>query len=156
MHCNHYDLDTIVYSWYVFYIRNIFIDSACVQLEVELEADPSVSQEHIDQALELGVDFGAGRVDAQKYTVAFFQKLLHLREKLEKGFLNIPSKIADVWKKFLRTVEEEGRKLLDISSGSVNFTLFCPTNDSALQTQNESWRQRTLDNMNDLLITIGM
>ena len=140
------------------YIKNdLSAGSACAQLEMELDADPTVSQEHIDQAIRLGIDFGDKPVDAHIYTVAFFQKLLHLRDKLHLGLLNeyVPTKIAEMWKQFLQSIEEESRKLLAISSGSIVFTLFCPTKDSFLQTKDEEWKRRTTDNFKNLLCAIG-
>ena len=55
---------------------------------MELDAEPIVSQEYIDQAIRLGIDFGDKPVDAHVYTVAFFQKLLLLRDKIDQGLLN--------------------------------------------------------------------
>ena len=124
---------------------------------MELDAEPIVSQEYIDQAIRLGIDFGDKPVDAHVYTVAFFQKLLLLRDKIDQGFLNeyISPHVIDKWKKFLGSVEEEGRKLLAITNGSVVFTLFCPTKNSFLQTHNKTWKKKTTDNFEEMLCTIG-
>ena len=124
---------------------------------MELDAEPIVSQEYIDQAIRLGIDFGDKPVDAHVYIVAFFQKLLLLRDKIDQGFLNeyISPQVADKWKKFIGSVEEEGRKLLAITNGSVVFTLFCPTKDSFLQTHNKTWKEKTTDNFEEMLRTIG-
>ena len=124
---------------------------------MELDAEPIVSQEYIDQAFRLGIDFGDKPVEAHVYTVAFFQKLLLLRDKIDQGFLNeyISPHVIDKWKKFLGSVEEEGRKLLAITNGSVVFTLFCPTKNSFLQTHNKTWKKKTTDNFEEMLCTIG-
>ena len=124
---------------------------------MELDAEPIVSQEYIDQAIRLGIDFGDKPVDAHVYTVAFFQKLLLLREKIDQGFLNeyISPHVIDKWKKFLGSMEEESRKLLAITNGSVVFTLFCPTKNSFLQTHNKTWKKKTTENFNEMLRTIG-
>ena len=124
---------------------------------MDLDANPTVSEEHINQAIQLGIDFGDKTVDVHIYTVAFFQKLLYLREKLQLGFLKeyVPTKVADMWKQFLGSLEEERRRLLAISSGSIIFTLFCPTKDSFLKTNDEKWKRRATDNFKNLLCAIG-
>ena len=98
-----------------------FSDSICDQLEMELDADPTVSLQHINQAKTLGIDFSDDKqVDAQIYTVAFLKKLLHLREKLDLGFLNeyVLPQVTNMWKEFLRSIENKSQKLLAVSDGT--------------------------------------
>ena len=106
-----------------------------------------------------GVEFDESedKTKAKKYIVAMFQNLLHQREKLDKGLLveHIKPKVMKMWQEVLSTLEETNRKLIDIQSGSLIFTLFSPTRNSIRQLQNESWRTALQKKIIELLRLIG-
>ena len=76
----------------------ISTEEACVQLELELETESSVSEEQFDTALRFGVNLEQDSTDVKKYIVAFLQALLLQREKLNLAYWtntsNQPSKYS--------------------------------------------------------------
>ena len=96
-------------------------------------------------------------VDAKTYVVAFFRKLLLQREKIDRGLLagEIKPRIAQLWQEVLSTLEERRRKVLEIQSGSIVFTLFCPTKESMKQLQEEMWTRTLTTRLEDLLQSLG-
>ena len=126
-------------------------------MEVDVDSDSVVAQEHVDSAIRFGVDCGDTPIDTKKYLLAFVQKLLLQREKLDLGLLTdyIQSDTLSLWKEVLSTLENSNRKLLCVQSGSLIFTLFCPTISSARELQDESWIQILSQKMKQLMNTIG-
>ena len=124
---------------------------------MELDSDSVVGQEHIDRAIEFGVPFGDSPVNAQKYVLAFIQKLLLQREKLDLQLLTgyLPSSTATLWQEVLSTLENSDRKFLGVKSGSLIFTLFCPTISSSRELIDESWINALTQKMEQLLKNIG-
>ena len=110
---------------------------------MELDSDSVVAQEHIDTAIKFGVDLSnlTAQVEAKKYVLAFIHKLLLQREKLDHGLLTdyLKSDILPQWEEVLSTLENSSRKLVAVESGSIIFTLFCPTLSSMLGLRDESW-----------------
>ena len=102
-------------------------ETLCIQLKVELNSDYVVTPEHIDTAIKFGVDLQnlTTPVEAKKYVLAFIHKLLLQREKLDTGLLTdyLQCDIETLWKEVLSTMENSDRKLVDIYSGSLIFTL---------------------------------
>ena len=95
--------------------------------------------------------------DINKYVVAFLRKLLLQREKLEKRMLEnylIPM-IAKQWQEVLSSLEETNRKVINIESGSLMVTLFCPTIESRLQLRDETWRIAVQQKTAKLLQMLG-
>ena len=117
----------------------------------------SVSQEQADAAIEFGVNTPDGQTDAKLYILAFLQKLLHQREKVDRGLLTnyLKSATAIAWKEVLSVLEERKRKVLDIKSGSLVFALFCPTAESSLQFEDETWIQNVLEKLKQLIYSLG-
>ena len=126
---------------------------------MEVYGDSAGGKEHIDLAKRFGVDLGnqTAPVKAKKYLLAFTQKILLQREKLNGGHLTdyIKSRIIKLWQDVLSTLENSNRKLLDIQDGSLIFTLFCPTISSAQELTNESWIKTLTINMEQLMKEIG-
>ena len=126
---------------------------------MELDTDSGVTQDHNDAALRFGVhlEHQDTPIDAKKYVLAFIQKLLLQREKLERGLLTdyLQSGIATMWKEVLSVLENSNRKLVDIQSGSLAFTLFCPTSSSAQELKDDSWIKTFKLKMEQLLKEIG-
>ena len=118
-----------------------------------------VAQEHIDAAVMFDVDSGnlSDPVEAKKYLLAFIQKLLLQREKLNLELLTdyIHSRTLSLWKEVLSTLENSNRKLLCVQSGSLIFTLFCPTIRSAQELKDDSWIKTLSQKMQQFANNIG-
>ena len=112
----------------------LFSESSCAELELEMNTAAEVSQEGVATARSMGVKLGENPRDPRSYIVALLKHLLLHREKLKKGLLNkrLEKHLETVqwWQGFLSALEKENRKLLDVRSGSVIFTLLCPTEES--------------------------
>ena len=130
----------------------------CIQLRLDLEG-ADVSPEGVEAAVRFGVEIQHDDkvLDAKAYVVAFFKKLLLQREKLDHGLLaeEIQPNIAQLWQEVLSTLEERNRKTLEIESGSIVFTLLCPTKESMKQLQEEQWARTLTAKLEDLLQSIG-
>ena len=130
-----------------------------MRLKMELDSNCVVDQEHIDMAIKFGIDLSnlSTPVEAKKYVLAFIHKLLLQREKLDLGLLTgyLQSDIAKLWQEVLATLENSNRKLLAIESGSLIFTLFCPTISSARELRNDFWIKILFLKMESLLKKIG-
>ena len=100
-------------------------DSACIQLEMDIETDSIFSKEHIKTDTAFGVA-PSDTVNAKKYIIAFLNRLLLQREKNDKNLLEayLNPKINKLWQEVLSSLEETNRKLINFQSGSVIFTLF--------------------------------
>ena len=133
--------------------------ASSVFLKVEIHDDSAIGQQHIDLATTFGVDLGnpSAPVEAKKYVVAFVKKIFLQREKLSLGHLTdyLESGITKLWQEVLTTLESSERKLLDIRSGSLVFTLFCPSVSSARELTGESWTKTLKVNMEKLMKEIG-
>ena len=126
---------------------------------MELDNDSVLAQEHIDTAIKFGVDLSnlTAPVEAKKYVLAFIDKLLLQREKLDTGLLtdHIEAGIGTLLKEVMFALESSNRKLLNIQDGSLIFTLFCPTISSALELKDESWIKTFVLKMEQFLKKIG-
>ena len=126
---------------------------------MELNSDSVVAQEHIDIAVKFGVDLGnlTDPIETQKYVLAFIHKLLLQREKLDHSQLTdyLQSNITTLWKEVLSTFENSDRKLLAVESGSIIFTLFCPTTNARRELRDESWIKDVAWKMEILVKKIG-
>ena len=126
---------------------------------MELISDSVVAQEHIDLAVKFGVDLEnlTAPVDANNYVLAFFHKLLLQREKLDRGQLTdyLQSSISTLWKEVVSTLENSNRKLLAVESGSIIFSLFCPTLSSTRELRDDSWIKALTLKMENLIKKIG-
>ena len=123
-------------------------------------ASSNIPEENIAAAVQFGVDIdgGSDRINAQKYIVAFFQKLLLQREKLEQNLLirHLKPKIATMWQQVLSRLEEHNRRLTNIEQGSVIFQLFCPTLNSIEQLAESGWRDALRQDMEKLFDELGI
>ena len=129
----------------------------CKELEIDVHIDSDVSQEHIETAIRFVVE-PFNEKDAKKYIVAFFQKLLLQREKLDRGLLfdELKPSVVKMWQEVVSSLEEKNRKLVQVDHGSVVFTLFCPTTDSCRQLQDENWRGTLITKTEELLKSLGL
>ena len=126
---------------------------------MELNSDSVLAQEHIDTAVKFGVDLSNLNVsvDAEKYVLVFIHKLLLQREKIDRGQLTgyLQSGIATLWQEVLSALENSYRKLVDVQSGSLVFTLFCPTINSIQELRDDSWLKTLTKKMEQLVHKIG-
>ena len=130
----------------------------CIQLRLDLEG-ADVSPEGVAEAVRFSVQIQRNHkgIDVKTYVVAFFKKLLLQREKLDRSLLTeeIQPNIAQLWQEVLSILEERKRKVLEVKTGSIVFTLFCPTKESVKQLQDELWARILTTKLEDLLKSIG-
>ena len=126
-------------------------------MELEIHTDTVVSEENIKTATNFGVD-SSELTDAKKYIFAFMKRLLLQKEKIHSNLLeaHLNPEIARMWKEVLSTLENTNRKLVNIQSGSLIFTLFCRTENALLQLKDERWRRVLQEKIDNLLKTLGM
>ena len=126
---------------------------------MELDNNSIVTQDHIDKAVKFDVHLGSSDtpLDAKKYLLAFIQKLLLQREKLDLQLLTdyLYSSVVTAWQTVLSTFENTNRKLLGVQSGSLIFTLFCPTISSAREVHDVSWIVALTQTMEQFMHKIG-
>ena len=126
---------------------------------MELDSAFVVNKEHINTAVKFGIDLSnlSAPVETKKYVLAFIHKLLLQREKIDLGHLTdyLKSSVVTTWQAVLSTLENSNRKLLDVQIGSIIFSLFCPTINSARELRDESWIRTLTQKMEHLLQTIG-
>ena len=124
---------------------------------MEIETSSVVSEKHIEEARMYGIQ-SSDLTDTKKYIIAFLNRLLLHREKIDKNLFtaHLNPKVANLWQEVLSSLEDNNRKLINIQSGSLIFTLFCPTNHSIQQIHNEKWKNELQEKMNKLLTALGM
>ena len=125
-------------------------------MDIQSDSDFIVPQEHRNAAIKFGVE-ETDAADVHKYVVAFMRKLFLQREKLDKdvlkNYLNpaITKKLSEVFS----GLGDKNRKLIKVQSGSLIFTLLCPTKMSSLQLHDENWRSGIQERMAELLKLVG-
>ena len=129
-----------------------------MELNLELETGSLVSEEQFRTAVKFGVNLEQDSTDVKKYIVALLQALLLQREKLKIGVLDeyIQTVIKTQWQEVLSILQDRGRRVVNVQSGSLFFALFCPTTGSIEQLQNDVWRKRLTEGLEDLINTMGM
>ena len=119
----------------------------------------SIGEQQVDRVAKFGVYLGdpTDPAEAQKYVLAFVHKLLLQREKIDRGLLKdyLESSVIALWQEVLATLENSNRKFLGVQSGSLIFTLFCPSIDSARELRNDSWIKNLIRKMEQLVHEIG-
>ena len=127
------------------------------QLKIELDTEGTVLSEALAAAKKFGVKCEE-RIEPSKFIVAYFTKLLLQREKLDLGVLDsyIPREVKEAWREFLSCLEQTKRKLLAITEGSLNFTLFCLTTESHEQLQDGIWRRLLMEKLKNLISVMGI
>ena len=127
-------------------------------MELELETESLVSEEQFDTTLRFGVSLEQDSTDVKKYIVAFLQALLLQREKIKLGVLDeyIQLAVKTQWEEVLSILQDRSRQLVNVQSGSLFFTLFCPTTSSIEQLQNGIWRKKLTEGLKNLFTTTGM
>ena len=124
---------------------------------MEIDTDSVVSEEHKKEAIKFGIQ-SSDLTDAKKYIIAFLNRLLLLREKIDKNLFaaHLNHTVANLWQEVLSSLEDKNRKLINIQSDSLIFTLFCPTNHWIQRIRNEKWKSELQEKMNKLLTALGM
>ena len=123
---------------------------------MEIQTDSVISEQNIKTAIQFGVEI-SNPIDTKKYIIALLQKLLLQREKIDKNLLEVQldPTITKLWQEVLSSQEDTNRKLVNIQSGSLIFTLFCPTNTSVHDLQDEKWRIKLQEKVDSLLNALG-
>ena len=123
---------------------------------MESKSDTAIPQEHLEGAIKIGVETKEV-TDIYKYIIAFLRKLFFQRAKLEKTLLGkyLNPTIVKQWQEVLSTLEDKDRKLVNIQSGSILLMLYCPSQKSRLQNQDENWRIEIQKKIAKLLKLLG-
>ena len=124
---------------------------------IEVETETKVPRDLQDAAHKLRLELNPETVDVKKYIVAFFNKLLLNREKLDKGLLmeQVSPMITKMWQEVLSTLEEKNRRVIKVDHGSIIFTLICPTHASCKQLQDKAWNTELEEKLRNLLKVLG-
>ena len=132
-------------------------DSACIKLEIEIQTDSIISEEHSKAAIKFGVA-SSHTTDVKKYIIAFMNRLLLHREKIDKKLLeaHLNPIITKLWQEVLSSLEDTDRKLVNIQSGCLIFTLFCPNHHSLQQVQDSRWGIELQGKVDKLMNGLGM
>ena len=132
------------------------------QLVIDLgsgSGNGTVAQEHVDAAVHLGVPIEnpADPVSTQAYIVAYFHYLVCQREKLSLTLLaqHIKPAVGEMWQEVLSYLEDRRRRVVDVQSGSLVFTLFCPTQEASDQLRNDLWREELRERLLALVRFLG-
>ena len=123
---------------------------------MEIQINSVISEQNLKTAIQFGVEI-SNPVDTKMYIIAFLKKLLLQREKIDKNLLeaHLDPIIAKLWQEVLSSLEETNRKLINIQSGSIILTLFCRTNRSLQQIQDQKWRTELQGKVDSLLNALG-
>ena len=123
---------------------------------MEIDTDSVVSDEHKKTAIKFGIQ-SSDLTDTKKYIKAFIKRLLLHREKVDKNLFEsyFNPEIAELWQEVISSLEDTNRRLVKIQSGSLVFTLFCPTAHSVLQIRDEKWKVDLQEKVNNLLQALG-
>ena len=126
------------------------------QLAIELGPQGTMLKESLRAAKRFGVKTEP-QAEPNKYIAAYLSKLLLQREKLDLGVLDsyLPPEVKEAWKEQLSHLEQRKRKWLNVTEGSLSFTLFCPTVESYEQLQDETWREQLVEKLTHLLKATG-
>ena len=125
-------------------------------MDIQCDSDFIIAQENMNAAIRFGVEQIDG-TDVKKNILAFMRKLLLQRAKVDQNVLEnyLSPAVAKQWQEILSTLEDKNRKLINIQSGSLILTLFCPTRMSRLQLQEENWMIQIQSKMAELLKLMG-
>ena len=95
--------------------------------------------------------------EAKKYVLTLVRKLLLQREKRDVGIQldDLQSDIVSLWLEVLSMLENHERKVVGVQSGSLIFTLFCPTITSKRELRNVSWIKSLTSKMENFVKKIG-
>ena len=113
-------------------------------------------------SLETAVKFGLKldeheKSNVHKFLAAFLTKLLYQREKIELGLLDaqLSEAIKKGWRAVISLLEGRQRKVIGLRSGSVIFTLFCPSGDSCKELEDSLWKDKLAAALVQLFQEIG-
>ena len=127
-----------------------------LRIEIQCDSNSATQQKNLETAIKFGVE-KEDALDKKKYVVAFLRKLLLQKEKTNEHLLEnyLNREIDKQWQEVLSRLEDTNRKLINIESGSFILTLFCPTQESRLQLQDETWKDEIQTKLTDLLRLLG-
>ena len=136
-----------------------YLEVLCVSLEVKFHSGYRLSQGHISKDADAGTGLSnlGNPNEAKKYVLALVRKLLLQREKRDLGIQldDLQSDIVSLWLKVLSMLENHERKVVGVQSGSLIFTLFCPTITSKRELRNVSWIKSLTSKMENFVKKIG-
>ena len=132
------------------------------QLVIDLgngSGNETVAREHVDAAVNLGVPIenASDPISTQAYIVAYFHYLVCQREKLSLSLLaeHIKPTVEEMWQEVLSYLEDRRRRVVDVESGSLVFTLFCPTSEASDQLRDDLWIEELQERLLALMKFLG-
>ena len=127
-----------------------------MQLEMEFETQSVSKEDQMKASIQFGIDSSKIK-NTQKYIVVLLKRLLLYKEKLEKNPVEIHLNpvIKKLWQEVLFSLEDTNRKLVNIQNENLVFILFCPTDNSLQQLQDEKWRIKLQEKVDKLLQKLG-
>ena len=127
-----------------------------LRIEIQCDSNSATQQKNLETAIKFGVE-KEDALDKKKYVVAFLRKLLLQKEKTNEHLLEnyLNREIDKQWQEVLSRLEDTNRKLINIESGSFILTLFCPTQESRLQLEDETLKDEIQTKLTDLLRLLG-
>ena len=131
--------------WYKTLLPFVFSGSANVNLTIDLESSSKIPPDCLETAIKFGLKLDEHeKSNVHKFLAAFLTKLLHQREKIELGLLDaqLSQAIKEGWRAVLSLLEGRRRKVIGLGSGSVIFTLFCPSGDSCKELEDSLWKDK--------------
>ena len=123
---------------------------------MEIETHSVTFEHQLKASIPFGIESSELK-NTQNYIVVFLKKLLLYKEKIGKNTLEVHLNPAIIksWQEVLCSLEDKNRKLVNIQGRSLIFTLFCPTDNSLRQLQDEKWRIELQEKVDKLLNKIG-
>ena len=138
----------------------LFTEKASTQLTIEMHSNSNstISEETFEMARNFGIHLHEkDKENIEGFVIAFLTKLLHQREKIDLGLLDkeLPESVKNRWQGVLSILEDKNRRVPDLRSGSLNFTLFCPSETSDRQLRDQQWKDEIQDSLRVLFDEIG-
>ena len=123
---------------------------------MEIETHSVTSEDQLKVSIPFGIESSELK-NTQNYIVVFLKKLLLYKEKIGKIILEVHLNpvIIKLWQEVLSSLEDTNRKLINIQSGSLVFTLLCPTVNSLQQLQDVKWTIELQEKVDKLLHKLG-
>ena len=121
---------------------------------MEFDVNSSVSQTNVTAAAKFGVKLKEGPILSGEYVLKFLRMLLLKQNALHEE--KVKREVVERWPELLSSLEGGKRKLLDVQGENLKFVLFCPSQDSLQQLEDEAWKEQIVAKTNNLLKELGM
>ena len=151
---------TTIFSLFLWLTNNVFLfsDRANVNLTIDPETSSKITPDCLDTAVKFGLKLDEqDKSNVLKFVAAFLTKFLYLREKIDLGLLDaqLSEAIKKGWRAVLSLLEDRRRKVIGLRSGSLIFTLFCPSRESCTELEDSLWKDKLETALIQLFHEIG-